>query len=132
MVYESSTRYYGGGGVGGEPRSEPLRCFDAVIATVVKGSRWGAWAYSRYAFRHRRRCPVGDGIDIEHKIHARWYVFWEGSEGYPPTRTTRQGSITLKGVPRFIARDLTARMAAHWAGPAQGLERRSPPSSHHP
>jgi hypothetical protein len=105
MVHDASARYYGGLAVN-EPRSAPLRCFVADIATVAPGSRWGAWTFSRYAFRHPRRCRTGNGLAIEHKIGRRWYVFWEGDEGYPPTRNKREGSLTLQGVPRRVAKDL--------------------------
>jgi hypothetical protein len=105
MIFHASGRYYGGGSVS-EPRSTPLRCFLADIATVVKGSQWGAWTFSRYAFSHERRCHTGNGIAIEHKIGKRWYVLWEGSEGYPPTHNKHEGSFTLHGVPRAVVKDL--------------------------
>jgi|GEM_PF-4096906 len=112
MVYDASGRYYGGLTVS-EPRSVPQRCFVGDIATVVKGSRWGAWTFSSYAYqpRHELKCRAGNGIVIEHKIGKRWYVFWEGSTGYPPTQTTRYGSLTLQGVPRSIAKDLYAGLS---------------------
>jgi hypothetical protein len=107
MVYDASGRFFGGGPVD-EPRSAPLRCFTADIATVVRGSQWGAWRFSRYAQQpaHESQCRIANGITIEHKIQGRWYVLWEGSEGYPPTHTTREGSHTLRGVPRAVAKDL--------------------------
>jgi hypothetical protein len=109
MVYQAGGRYYGGGTVT-EPRSAPARCFVADIATVVKGSTWGAWGFSRYADdpAHAKQCATGDGIAIEHKIRGRWYVLWEGSDGYPPTRTERVGALTLQAVPRAVAKDLVA------------------------
>jgi hypothetical protein len=101
MVYSASGRFYGGAPVD-EPRSAPLACFKADIATVAGGSQWGAWRFSSYATQpaHEVQCRVANGITIEHKLHGRWFVVWEGSEGYPPTHTTREGSITLQGVLR--------------------------------
>jgi hypothetical protein len=109
MLYHASARYYGGTPVD-EPRSAPLRCFTADIATVVRGSQWGAWTFSPYADQraHQLQCRTANGVAIEHKIGNRWYVLWEGSEGYPPTRDTREGSLVLKGVPRRVAKDLVA------------------------
>ena len=109
MIYNASGRYYGAG-FDNEPRSAPLRCFVADISTVVRGSQWGAWSFSRYATqpRHERQCRTGNGMSIEHKIGRRWYVLWEGDEGYPPTHDKREGSITLQGVPRTVAKDLEA------------------------
>jgi hypothetical protein len=109
MVYDASARYYGGGDEN-EPRSAPLRCFVADIATVAKGSRWGAWSFSTYATNpeHAQQCRTGNGMSIEHKIGNRWYVLWEGDEGYPPTHNKQEGSIKLQGVPRAIAKDLEA------------------------
>jgi hypothetical protein len=109
MIYSASGRYYGGGDQN-EPRSAPLRCFMADISTVVRGSQWGAWSFSRYAIepKHEQQCRTGNGMAIEHKIATRWYVLWEGDHGYPPTHNKRQGSITLQGVPRAVARDLEA------------------------
>ncbi|HTU95184.1 MAG TPA: hypothetical protein VMF14_05035 [Solirubrobacteraceae bacterium] len=107
MVYNASSRYVSAGSVD-EPRSAPLACFDADISTVVRGSRWGAWGFSRYAIQpaHQAQCHLANGDTIEHKIGARWYVVWQGSEGYPPTHTTHEGSRTLQGVPRAVAKDL--------------------------
>lgn len=107
MVYDASGRYWGGGSVA-EPRSAPLACFKADIATVVGGSQWGAWRFSNYAAQpaHQAQCRIANGITIEHKLRGRWYVFWEGSEGFPPTHNTRVGSRTLPGVPRAVAKDL--------------------------
>lgn len=109
MIYHASGRYYGAG-FASEPRSAPLRCFVADISTVVRGSRWGAWSFSRYAIepKHVRQCRTGNGMSIEHKIGRRWYVLWEGDQGYPPTHNRREGSITLQGVPRAVAKDLDA------------------------
>jgi hypothetical protein len=109
MIYSASGRYLGGGNFS-EPRSAPLRCFVADISTVVSGSQWGAWSFSRYAIepKHEQQCRAANGMSIEHKIGTRWYVLWQGDEGYPPTHNTREGSITLQGVPRAIARDLEA------------------------
>ena len=83
-------------------------CFKADIATVVKGAQWGAWGFSPYADQpaHQRQCRTANGISIAHKIHGRWYTLWEGSEGYPPTRVTHEGSLTLQAVPRSVAKDL--------------------------
>lgn len=47
-------------------------------------------------------------MSIERKVGRRWYVLWQGDEGYPPTHSQRAGSITLHGVPRAIATDLEA------------------------
>lgn len=107
MVYDASGRYWGGGPVG-MPRSAPLACFKADISTVVPGSTWGAWRWSNYAVQpaHQAQCRIANGITIEHKIRGRWYVLWEGSEGFPPTHPTRVGSRTLQGVPRAVAKDL--------------------------
>ena len=109
MIYTASGRYYGAG-YDNEPRSAPLRCFVADISTVVRGSRWGAWSFSRYAIepKHEQQCRTGNGMSIEHKIGRRWYVLWEGDQGYPPTHDKREGSITLQGVPRAVAKDLDA------------------------
>jgi hypothetical protein len=109
MVYHASARYYGGGNVN-EPRSAPLRCFVADIATVANGSRWGAWSFSAYAIQptHQRQCGTGNGMSIEHKIGNRWYVLWEGDQGYPPVHNKHEGSLTLQGVPRSVAKDLEA------------------------
>jgi hypothetical protein len=109
MIYNASARYYGGSNEN-EPRSAPFRCFVADIATVVNGSRWGAWSFSAYAIepRHEQQCRTGNGISIEHKIGKRWYVLWEGDQGYPPTHNKQEGSITLQGVPRAVAKDLEA------------------------
>lgn len=105
LVYHSSGRYYGGIKVS-ESASVPLRCFIADISTAAKGSRWGAWAFSPYARQvgHAQQCRTGDGIAIAHKIGNRWYVYWEGSSGYPPTHDKKIGSWTLKAVPRAVAR----------------------------
>jgi hypothetical protein len=107
MIYHASSRYYGGGSEN-EPSSAPLRCFVADISTVVKGSQWGAWSFSNYAIEpaHQRQCRVGNGVAIEHKISGRWYVLWEGDEGFPPTRPTPSGRLTLQPVPRPVAKDL--------------------------
>jgi hypothetical protein len=109
MIFHASARYYGGGNVN-EPRSAPLRCFVADIATVRKGSRWGAWSFSSYAIqpKHERQCRTGNGMSIEHKIGRRWYVVWEGDQGYPPVHNKHEGPITLQGVPRAVAKDLEA------------------------
>ncbi len=109
QVYDASGRYYDGGQVS-EPRSLPLRCFRADISTVVPGSRWGAWTFSRYADQpnHIRQCSTGNGVAIEHRIGTRAYVLWEGSDGYPPTRDTPAGAFMLKAVPRAVAKDLMA------------------------
>jgi len=107
MVFHASGRYYGGLPVD-EPRGTPLACFQADISTVGKGSQWGAWSWSAYGEQpaHVQRCRTANGVAIEHKINGRWYVLWEGSDGYPPTHTMRVGSLTLQGVPRAVAKDL--------------------------
>jgi hypothetical protein len=105
MIYSASGRYYGNARVA-EPRSAPLRCFTADISTVVNGSRWGAWTFSEYAEAHEQLCRIANGVTVEHKVRNQWYVFWEGSEGYPPTHKTRVGTLTLMGVPRAVAKDL--------------------------
>jgi hypothetical protein len=107
MVFQASARYYGGLQVDAR-RGTPLACFTGDISTAVKGSQWGAWGWSAYARApaHERQCRIANGISIEHKIRGRWYVLWEGSDGYPPTHTTQEGSFTLHGVPRAVAKDL--------------------------
>ena len=105
MIYAASGRYYGNLNVT-EPRSAPLRCFIADISTVINGARWGAWTWSTYGDTHVQQCRTANGVSIEHKIGKQWYVFWEGSEGYPPTHKKRVGSLTLMGVPRGVAKDL--------------------------
>jgi hypothetical protein len=106
MIYRASGRYYHGLTVA-EPRSVPLRCFVADISTVVKGSRWGGWTFSRYADDHPRQCRTANGSTVEHEISGRWYVYWEGSDGYPP----RHPAHGLRGVPRPIAKDLFAGLS---------------------
>ena len=124
MVYMASGQDYGHEPVG-EPDSLPLRCFVGDIATVVRGSAWGAWTWSSYGDQpaHARQCRTANGITIERKIGGRWYVFWEGSSGYPPTHTMTEGSLTLRGVPRTIAKDLIRglRPAALGSSPALSL-----------
>jgi hypothetical protein len=105
MIYTASGRYWADLNVT-EPRSAPLRCFRADISTAVNGSRWGAWTWSTYATTHGRQCRIANGIAIEHKIGDQWYVFWEGSAGYPPTHKQRLGTRTLMPVPRAVAKDL--------------------------
>jgi hypothetical protein len=106
MIYHASGRYYANGGGGGALRSAPLRCFKADISTVVQGSRWGAWTWSTYGDTHLKQCQTANGVTIEHKIGKQWYVFWEGSDGYPPTHKERVGTMTLMPVPRAVAKDL--------------------------
>ena len=108
MLYQPSGRYWGNAPVA-VPRSTPLRCFVTDIATVVKGSRWGASANSSYAVHHQGRCHTGNGYIVEHKIGRRWYVYWEGSGPYPPTH----GRYGSRGVPRAIARDLKAGLGKY-------------------
>jgi hypothetical protein len=74
-------------------QTTPARCIRADIATVVTGSRWGAFGFNssargcaRYGF---------DGITIEYKAGRAWQVKWAGSSGYP------------KNVPRPIFNDLS-------------------------
>ena len=106
LVYQASGRYFGNLNVD-EPRSAPARCFRADIATVVKGSQWGAWTFAVYAYQHEQACRAGNGIAVEHKIGRRWFVYWEGSAGYPPTHTkSYPNGFKLQGVPRNIFNDL--------------------------
>jgi hypothetical protein len=107
MVYHASARYYGGLPVD-QRHSTPLRCFQGDISTVIKGSQWGAYGWSAYgvAPANERRCRAANGITILHKIRARWYVLWEGSDGYPPTHPEKDGQFTLQPVPRSVAKDL--------------------------
>lgn len=107
MVYQASGRYYGGLRVD-EPRSAPLRCFEGDVSTVVKGSQWGAYGWSAYGFAsaNERKCRAANGITILHKMKGRWYVLWEGSDGYPPTHPENDGNFTLQPVPREVAKDL--------------------------
>jgi hypothetical protein len=109
MLYGASGRYWNGAMVA-EPRSVPLRCFVADVATVVRGSRWAAWSYSRWALHHLRRCRAGNGYVVAHKIGGTWYVVWEGAEGYPPRHASLRGQ---KGVPRGIAKDLRAGLTEY-------------------
>jgi hypothetical protein len=110
MIYTASGRYYVNGSAG-ELRSAPLRCFTADISTVVKGARWGAWTWSKFADTHLQQCQTANGITIEHKIGKQWYVLWEGSEGYPPTHKKRVGALTLMPVPRAVAKDLASGLS---------------------
>ncbi len=110
MIYRASGRYVGGAPVD-EPRSAPLRCFKADISTVGRHpSTWGAWTWSRYAGEsaHLAQCRTANGIVILHKLGTRWYVYWEGSSGYPPTHKKRSGGTTYQGVPRRVTKDLEA------------------------
>jgi hypothetical protein len=107
MVYQASGRYYGSLRVD-EPRSAPLRCFEGDISTAVRGSQWGAYAWSAYGVApvNERKCRAANGIAILHKLDGRWYVLWEGSDGYPPTHREHEGNFTLQPVPRNVAKDL--------------------------
>lgn len=105
MIYTASGRYYGNLNVA-VPRSVPLRCFTADISTVSNGAGWGAWTWSTYAVAHGQQCHIANGVTIGHKIGNRWYVVWEGSDGYPPTHKKRVGTLTLVPVPRAVAKDL--------------------------
>jgi hypothetical protein len=74
-------------------QTTPARCIRADIATVVPGSRWGAFGFNpagrgcaRYGF---------NGITIEYKAGRAFQVKWAGSSGYP------------KDVPRPIFNDLS-------------------------
>jgi hypothetical protein len=62
-----------------EPKNYPLKCAEADIATVVKGSTWGAWAPNSRTY-HERACKrwAFNAWVIEHKIRGRWYVIAEG------------------------------------------------------
>ena len=79
----------------------------------MKGSTWGGWSFSHYADQpsHEHQCRTGNGVTIEHKIGQRWYVLWEGSDGYPPTHDTKVGPLTLKAVPRAVAKDIIAGLS---------------------
>lgn len=108
-------RDYRDGANASEPRSTPLKCFVVDIATVVKGSRWGGWTFSAYAYasmHNQLQCHAGNGWGVYHKIKGRWYALWEGDEGYPPTRTTHYGSDTYLGVPRAVAKDIRAGLTS--------------------
>lgn len=98
MMYHAGSHYAGlSAKTVDAPRAYPLRCAIADIATVVKGSRWGAWSFSpRRA--HDATCAKwgSNGWVIEHKIGRRWYVLAEGSE--------LPGHVA--GVPHRIAVDL--------------------------
>ena len=98
MMYHAGSHYAGLSAKAVDaPRAYPLRCAIADIATVVKGSRWGAWSFSpRRA--HDAGCAKwgSNGWVIEHKIGKRWYVLAEGSE--------LPGHVA--GVPHRIAVDL--------------------------
>ncbi len=113
MVYKASGRYWFHIRAQ-EPRSWPLRCVTAEISTVVKGSRWGAWVFNRYADHHEQQCKPGNGITIEHKVGERWYVYWEASDAYPPTHDRRSSRGVIKGVPRAVAKDLYAGLGYGW------------------
>lgn len=107
-------RDYSTGRAANLPRSTPLKCFVVDIATVVKGSRWAGWTFSRYAYANmsnQRRCNTGNGWSIYHKIRGRWNVLWSGDEGYPPTHTTHYGSSVYPAVPRAIAKDVKAGLS---------------------
>lgn len=81
------------------PKAYPLRCAIADIATVVKGSRWGAWSFNpRRANDHGCKKWGSNGWVIEHKIGKRWYAL---SEGYELPEH-------VAGVPHRIAVDLVA------------------------
>jgi hypothetical protein len=95
-----------------EPRSTPLKCFVVTISTVVKGSAWGGWTFSRYAFgdgngdaksqARERQCHTANGWGVLHRESGTWYDYWEGDEGYPPTHETDYSGA----VPRAIAKDI--------------------------
>jgi hypothetical protein len=74
-------------------QTTPARCIRADIATVVPGSRWGAFGFNPSA-RGCARYGV-DGITIEYKAGRAFQVKWAGSSGYP------------KNVPRRIFNDLS-------------------------
>ena len=85
-------------GPASEPKSFPARCAYAVIATVVKGSRWGGYAFNEHAARCSR---FGfNGVVIEYNNGGRWTVLWEGSDGFP------------KNVPRPIFNDISKGLEA--------------------
>jgi hypothetical protein len=97
MLYHPGNRTGSPGRVA-QPKSFPARCALAVIATVVKGSQWGGYAFNSRATSCTR---FGfDGVTIEHKIGGRWYVVWEGSSGTP------------SNVPRSVFKDISKGLAA--------------------
>ena len=80
MLYHPGNRSGAPGRVG-EPKRFPARCAIADIATVVKGSRWGGYAFNPHASGCAR---FGfNGVTIENKSHGEWFVLWEGSSGTP-------------------------------------------------
>jgi hypothetical protein len=95
MLYHPGNRT-GSPGPVGQPKSFPARCARAEIATVVKGSRWGGYAFNSHATGCMR---FGfDGLTIEHKIGGRWYVLWEGSSGTPSNVPPRIFNDISKGL----------------------------------
>jgi hypothetical protein len=97
MLYHPGNRTGSPGSVA-EPKSFPARCAYADIATVVKGSQWGGYTFNNHAAGCSR---FGfDGVDIEHKIDGRWYMLWEGSDGFPTN------------VPRPIFNDISKGLQA--------------------
>ena len=98
MIFHAGSHYAGlSAKAVDEPKGYPLRCAIADIATVVKGSHWGAWSFNpRRA--HDALCAKwgSNGWAIEHKIGKRWFVLAEGSE--LPSH--------VAGVPHRIAVDL--------------------------
>jgi hypothetical protein len=102
MMYNAGSHYAGlSANAVDAPRAYPLRCAIADIATVVKGSRWGGWAFNP-SRAHDRGCARwgSNGWVIEHKIGKRWYVLAEGSE--------LPGHVA--GVPHRVALDLVKGM----------------------
>jgi hypothetical protein len=78
------------------PKAYPPTCAKADIATVVKGSAWGAWSFNPRAKAKKCAKWGSNGWVIEHKLKGKWYVVAEGSE--------LPGKV--KGVPHKIAVDL--------------------------
>jgi hypothetical protein len=69
-----------------------------VIATVVKGSSWGGYAFNPHA-SHCGRFGF-NGVTIENKSHGEWFVLWEGSSGTP------------FNVPKAVFHDISEGLAA--------------------
>jgi hypothetical protein len=95
MLYHPGNRS-GSPGPVGEPQRFPARCAYAVIATVVKGSRWGGYAFNANA-SHCARFGF-DGVTIENRSHGEWFVLWEGSSGTPSNVPTAVFNDISKGL----------------------------------
>jgi hypothetical protein len=112
MIYSVSGRYYGDGGSVNAPRSVPLKCFLAIVTSSAKAATWGAWTFSPYAYAagHERICQAGNGVAITHRIGVRWYVYWEGSSGSPPTH--HEPKYRLEPVPTTVWKALSHAMTS--------------------